>query len=269
MKNTPKSLEVLLEEIRAVYDYRKFVHPDPLEFLYAHEDIADREVVALIASSLAYGKVNQILKSVSDILERVGEKPARFVYDTSKSHMEVIFNSFRHRFTSGADMTKLLTSAGVVLRKYGSLNRCFVAKVGRCDRTVLPALSHFVEEMRGKVNMPKGLLPCPEAGSACKRLHLFLRWMVRCDEIDPGGWSGIDPSMLVVPLDTHMHRLSSMMGLTQRHAADGKAALEITSRFADIAPDDPVKYDFSLTRLGIRNDAKGIKFLPMLRQFAR
>ena len=98
------------------------------------------------------------------------------------------------------------------------------------------------------------LLPCPEKGSACKRFHLFLRWMVRNDAVDPGGWDGISASKLIVPLDVHMHRICMRLGLTSRAQADLKTALEVTGRFRAIVPEDPVRYDFALTRIGIRND---------------
>ena len=101
---------------------------------------------------------------------------------------------------------------------------------------------------------PRSLLPSPVAGSACKRLNLFLRWMVRRDEVDPGGWDHVPPSKLIVPLDIHMHRISLQLGLTGRKQANLKAACEITNAFRAIEPDDPVRYDFSLTRLGIRDD---------------
>ncbi|MBW2545477.1 MAG: TIGR02757 family protein, partial [Deltaproteobacteria bacterium] len=98
-------------------------------------------------------------------------------------------------------------------------------------------------------------VPLPAKGSACKRLNLFLRWMVRRDDVDPGGWDDIPPSKLVIPLDTHMHRICLAFGFTKRKQADMKTALEITDSFRAIVPDDPVRYDFALTRLGIRKDA--------------
>ncbi len=97
------------------------------------------------------------------------------------------------------------------------------------------------------------LLPSPGKGSACKRLNLFLRWMVRSDDVDPGGWSGVDAGKLIVPLDTHMHRMGLEVGLTRRKQADMQAALEVTRAFRTIAPEDPVRYDFALTRLGIHD----------------
>jgi uncharacterized protein (TIGR02757 family) len=98
-------------------------------------------------------------------------------------------------------------------------------------------------------------VPSPVGGSACKRLNLFLRWMVRQDGVDPGGWDNVPQSKLIVPVDTHMHRICLRLGLTTRKQANMATALEITEGFRALAPDDPVRYDFSLTRLGIRRDA--------------
>ncbi|MCD6487215.1 MAG: TIGR02757 family protein, partial [Syntrophobacterales bacterium] len=105
------------------------------------------------------------------------------------------------------------------------------------------------------------LLPSPAKGSACKRLNLFLRWMVRHDDVDPGGWDDISSSKLIIPLDTHMHRICLALGITKRKQADMKTALEITRSFQVMAPHDPVRYDFALTRLGIRKDTDITSFL--------
>ena len=104
-------------------------------------------------------------------------------------------------------------------------------------------------------------MPCPEKGSACKRLNLFLRWMVRKDAVDPGGWDDIPRSMLIIPLDTHMFRVGKTLGLTSRNQAGLMAALDISAGFKQWSPDDPVKYDFALTRFGIRNDLEGHRAL--------
>ncbi|MFC1474950.1 TIGR02757 family protein, partial [bacterium] len=109
----------------------------------------------------------------------------------------------------------------------------------------------FVDEIMRGGNRSCYLTPAPRRGSACKRMNLFLRWMVRRDDVDPGPWTDVPASKLVVPLDTHMHRISSGMGLTSRKQADLKTAIEITDAFRAISPEDPVRYDFALTRLGI------------------
>jgi len=104
-------------------------------------------------------------------------------------------------------------------------------------------------------NNPGHLLPLPRLGSACKRLNLFLRWMIRKDDVDPGGWENIPLSKLIIPLDTHMHKIGILTGLTSRKQANMRTAFEITDGFKKLVPEDPVKYDFSLTRIGIRGDA--------------
>ena len=244
-----------LESLYAAYNQRRFVHPDPLEFLYRYEDLGDREVVALIASSLAYGKVDQILKSVSAILARMGISPFDFLCSSSFRRVHSAFEHFKHRFTPGSDISFLLWSARGVIREYGSLHDGFLAGLEEHHETILPALSAFVTLLHGDRSCCwSGFLPSPAGGSACKRLNLFLRWMIREDEVDPGGWRGIPPSKLVVPLDTHMHRIGLMLGFTKRRQADLRTALEITQAFKDLSPDDPVRYDFALTRFGIRPD---------------
>jgi uncharacterized protein (TIGR02757 family) len=122
-------------------------------------------------------------------------------------------------------------------------------------QNVLPALGEFVLklEIAAGRKLPM-FLPSPGGGSACKRLNLFLRWMVRRDNVDPGIWRGIAPSFLVIPLDTHMYKIARAMGLTCSRQANMRCAVEITGNFAFICPEDPVRYDFALTRLSMRND---------------
>jgi uncharacterized protein (TIGR02757 family) len=242
-----------LEELYACYNRSEFIHPDPLEFVHQYPDPLDREVVAMVASSLAYGRVQQILRSVSVVLDCMGETPSRFVMEQSSERLRKAFEGFRHRFTGGDQLAGLLCGIGQAIRRHGSLQACFLTHHKRDDDSVLPALTAFVQELAtavpGETSM---LLPSPTRGSACKRLNLFLRWMVRTDDVDPGGWSGVNSGLLIVPLDTHMHRISLEAGLTRRKQADMQTALEVTRFFKTIAPDDPVRYDFALTRLGIR-----------------
>lgn len=244
-----------LEMLYKKYNRREFVHPDPLEFLYNYKDVRDREIAGLIASSLAYGRVAQILKSVSIVLGRMGRSP--YGYLMSKRDKEIVkdFVDFKHRFTTGRDKADLLIGIRHVVRRYGSLKKCFKSGYKNNDKTTVPALSFFVSEMiRGAGVKKMSLLPSPELGSACKRLHLYLRWMIRKDAVDPGGWDDIPCSKLIIPLDTHMHRIGRALGFTKRRQADLRTALEVTDGFAVFSPEDPVRYDFALTRFGIRPD---------------
>jgi len=241
-----------LDELYRRFNRREFVHPDPIEFLYAFPALRDRELIGLIASSLAYGRVRQILKSVASVLERMNHAPYAFLHSTSRKRLFVVFRDFRHRFSTGDEMAMLLWGARRLTERYGSLHGCFLAGYCHSDDTVLSSLTAFVGEFHRVMPKPKNsLIPVPGGKSACKRLNLFLRWMVRHDDVDPGGWNQVPESKLIVPLDTHMHRICRLLKLTHRNQADMRTAVEITRRFREISPEDPVRYDFSLTRLGI------------------
>ena len=261
----PQALFINRLQLESLYDFynsRKWVHPDPLEFLYNYSDSRDIEVAGLIASALAYGRVAQILKSVSGVLEKMGSSPCDFLMSVAPSSLRRIYSGFKHRFTTGDELARMLIGARSVIKQYGSLYNCFLAGFSDQDDTVLNGLSFLVNELGKKSKGKKNsLLALPTKGSACKRWNLYLRWMVREDRVDPGGWAGISPSRLIIPLDTHMHRICLLMGLTERKNADMRTALEITDAFKKIEPQDPVRYDFALTRLGIRDDASLETFL--------
>jgi len=240
-----------LENIYQKFNRREYVHPDPLEFLYRYPGIQDREIVGMISSSLAYGRVAQILKSTETVLDKMGSSPFRFLMKSSNRSLSKTFSGFKHRFTTDEGLVSLMTGIKKIISRHGSLNLCFVAGLNRNDKTIIEGLVKFV----GKLNCSdRYLIPLPEKRGACKRLNLFLRWMVRKDAVDPGGWETVPKRKLIVPIDTHMARIGRMLGATMRKTADMKMALEITETFKKLAPRDPVKYDFALTRFGIRND---------------
>jgi uncharacterized protein (TIGR02757 family) len=253
----------IMDNLYLTYNKREYVHPDPLEFLYQYDDFCDREVAGMIASSLAYGRVFQILAGVKSVLRRMGSSPYRFLKDATYASLVDTFCDFQYRFTTGEELAALLFGIKNVIEEYGSLHECFVSKFRQDDDTIERTLTLFVNEIRGHTNGDRynSLLPCPAKGSACKRLNLFLRWMIRKDDVDPGGWNDIPASKLIVPLDTHMNRLCLMCRIAKRKQASMRSALEITAYFRRILPEDPVKYDFSLTRLGIRGDTDHSVFL--------
>lgn len=257
------------EQLCALYhalNRRELVHPDPLEFLYDYGDDGDREIVALVASCLAYGSVYQILRSVSSVLASM-PSPRRFLLEASREELLGTFANFKYRFTTGKELATMLFGAKRVVERYGSLHACFASGLRPDHETVIPALSFFVRELsRVFDGPPRSLLPAPERGSAVKRLNLFLRWMVRQDAVDPGGWHSVPAARLLVPVDIHMHRLCLRLGLTHRKQADLKAACEITNAFKAVAPDDPVRFDFCLTRLGIRGDMNPECFISLCKR---
>lgn len=243
----------LLDEIYTRYNRREFVHPDPLEFLYRYESIEDREIAGLVASGLAYGRVNLILKSTETVLDLLGPSPSEFIQSNNIMQVDGL-KSFKHRFTTGRDMAAFLTSLSFIQKKHGILGS-YLASLTQ-SMSYIEALDVFASEvisgMEDQGASSGHLLPRPSRGSACKRLHLFMRWMIRHDDVDPGGWSMIPASELIVPVDVHMHRIGIKLGFTKRKAADARTAKEITDGFRMLSPDDPVKYDFALTRFGIQ-----------------
>jgi uncharacterized protein (TIGR02757 family) len=244
-----------LELLYRTLNRREYVDPDPIGFLYRFDDLRDREVVGIVAASLAYGRVRQILASVARVLERLGTSPAEYLAAAAPAEIRESLDGFKHRFTPGEEVASLLLAVRRIQERSGSVGERFAALMGPDDQTVVPALGRLVGELRtGAFCEMPSVLPVPERGSACKRLHLFLRWMVRSDDVDPGGWDGVSPSKLVVPLDTHMHRIARAFGLTERAQANLGTALEITGSLREFCPEDPVKYDFAITRLGIRDD---------------
>ncbi len=253
MNRKVPNIETKLASAYHQFNRREYVRPDPLEFLYNYPSIRDREIVGLTASALAYGRVAMIKRSVGAVLEMMGPSPADYVATASSASLRRDFSEFKHRFATGEHLSAMLTGARNIIREQGSLHACFLQGCDSSDATVLPALTRFCEKLV-RTGDPGHLVPRPERGSACKRMHLFLRWMVRKDAVDPGGWENMDPSKLIVPLDVHMHRVCTFLGLTSRKAADLKTALEITAAFARWVPEDPVRFDFALTRFGIRGE---------------
>lgn len=252
----------VLEALYGRYNRRSHVAPDPLQFLYGYDDMRDREIAAFLASTLAYGRVSQITRVVASVLDQMSPSPYRFLTSGTDKSLEDRFSGFRYRFTSGGELTALLRSVKRILDHWGSLKKCFAAAVNNDDETVAPALDRFVDTLGEDENgcYNNSLLPRPWRGSACKRLNLFLRWMVRHDDVDPGGWDDVPASQLIIPLDTHMHRIARACGMTNRTQGDMRTALEITRFFRALYPDDPVRYDFALTRLGMRNDREWRQF---------
>jgi uncharacterized protein (TIGR02757 family) len=241
-----------LERLYSAFNRRSCVYPDPVGFLYEFEDTRDREIVALIASCLAYGRVEQIRTSIARVLACMKPTPRCFLRQSTQESLKNAFGQFRHRFTDGAELAALLFGIRAILACHGSLEACFSEGMARKDETILPSLARFAAELRRASGITDSmLLPDPGAGSALKRLNLFMRWMVRQDRVDPGGWKEVSASELIVPLDTHMHRISLAVGLTRRRQPDMRTALEVTEAFRSVAPEDPVRYDFALTRLSM------------------
>lgn len=251
-----------LDKLFRKYNRRGFVSPDPLEFLYRYDNPADREIVGMVASSMAYGRVAQILNSLEKIFSLMGTSPIKFTVDKSPAKTRKTFEGFKHRWTTGDDIAGLIASMQTAIGRHGSLEKAFLKNFKRSDENILPALESFTEELR---QAGAAIVPSPKKGSACKKLNLYLRWLVRKDNVDPGGWDQIPSSKLIIPLDTHMHKIGVAFGMIKGKQANMKTAVMMTRAFANFAPKDPVKYDFVLTRLGIRGELSMDDWLKEIR----
>ncbi len=247
------SLKDRLECIYSQYNKREYINPDPLLFLYDYPEKKNREVAGFIAACLAYGRVELIMETVETVLGKLDPTPFDYLMGQTKKDMTNDFKGFRYRFAKDVHLVNLLWGIREVLKRFSSLENCFYTGMTPEDETIIPGLVFLFEQMNKNKDMGH-LLADPQKKSACKRSLLFLRWMVRKDQVDPGGWGKISPSLLIVPLDTHMHKIGMMLGFTKRKSPDMKTALEITQGFRQVLREDPVKYDFCLTRFGIRRE---------------
>ncbi len=233
---------------------------DPVSLVHAFTDPLDREIVAVLASSLAFGNVTTIRAKIKDALARIGPRPARAVRDEAKLHEAMV--GFIHRLFRGEDVARLLYGAGVVQREFGSIG-AMVEKDFEATNDLRETLGLFHDRVRAAGKFPKNtnakgarrgpshLLPDPRAGSGVKRLLLLFRWMVRKDPgVDFAQWK-LPTSALQIPVDVHVHRLGYNLGLTDRKTADWRTSEEITAALRTFDPFDPVRFDFPLCHLGI------------------
>jgi uncharacterized protein (TIGR02757 family) len=256
-----------LETLYRTYG-RETAGTDPIVFPLRYEAPEDREVAGWIATAFAYGQVRTIQENVGFLLDALGPRPARGLDAIAdfRAFAREALHGFRHRFHGARDAAGLLYAIASVRREAGSVRAFFESAQREEDADAGPMLSRVVARLTAldwrpvlgssRRRLPEGspvrfFFPDPAAGSACKRWNLYLRWMVRRDRLDFGLWPDIPTRRLVVPTDTHVHRIARRLGLTRRAAADWKTAREITDALSRFDPDDPVRFDYALCRLGI------------------
>src|SRR5215475_8389570 len=252
-----------LDRLERTSPPRRRVPLDPVSLPHRYRDPRDIEVAALLAASLAYGRADLFLPRVERLLAGMGPSPAAFVRGLTPAGARALLSGFVYRFNVGADVAVLLLGMGRMLVRRGSLEAGFVAARAAAGGELHGALGGFVRELRevdlaavervlGKTRGLDHLLPLPLGAGAAKRLHLFLRWMVRGpDEVDLGVWKQVPPGALLVPLDTHIARLAWRLGLVRRRTMGWAAAEDITRNLSVIDPVDPVRFDFVLCHHGM------------------
>ena len=254
-------LKDALDRLYASFNYQDSAR-DPIQIVCRYTRLDDREVVAFLAAGLAFGRVASVMASIESVCAAIGSSPAAFVRDFDPTRDGSELRAIVHRWTRGDDLVGLIWTLRNLIAQDGSLERSFASHLDAAAPDVEHALEAFSQRARAVDLRPAyGRRPRrpgahyffsrPSTGSACKRLNLFLRWMVRQDAIDPGGWTSVPARQLVVPLDTHTIRVGKCLGLTKRASPGWKMASEITAALRAFDPDDPVRYDFSLCHLSM------------------
>ena len=273
MRTRPVRQSVLrdrLNELVATFDIST-ITPDPLQLVLRYSDRRDQEIAGILAAAFAYGRADIVVANIGRVLDAMTPSPYAYLASFSEAEARRTFARFTHRFQKMPELVAFLSLLARVTREHGSLGELFAKCYDDGDADIGPSLERFVETIlsggqailpvrsngggTGRIACPpqalRYLLTSPADGSACKRMNLFLRWMVRRTPPDLGIWTFVDPAKLVVPLDTHVHRIATFLGLSKRKSADWKAAREITDRLAKLDRTDPVRYDFAICRLGI------------------
>ena len=256
-------LKSTLDGLYATFNYPDSA-TDPIQIVRRFDAPADREVVGFLAASLAFGRVASVLQSIERVLAIAGPRPAEYVRSFKPARDAGAFSGLGHRWTRSADLVALLWVVKQMLDRHGTIEGFFLEGFDRAAPDVGTALDSFSRRARaldiraayGRTPKRPGVcyfFPQPSSGSACKRLNLFLRWMVRRDALDLGVWTRVPPSALIVPLDTHVIRVGRCLRLTRYTSPGWRMASDITASLRAIDPADPVKYDYALCHLGMMN----------------
>ena len=267
LKPRPTSSPELRERLDTVY--RAFDHVDsaldPVHIVRRYASREDREIVGFCAAALAFGRVASVLQSVEALLRVMGPRPAEYVRRFAPASDAAPLLPLVHRWIRGRDLVALVLVLQRMLREHGSIEGFFLAGDDPSTPDVHAALDSFsTRALETDLTAAYGrrrparagvayFFPRPSAGSACKRLNLFLRWMVRHDRVDLGVWTRVSPAQLIVPLDTHVIRVGRCLRLTCYASPGWRMAADITASLRRLEPADPVRFDFSLCHIGMMN----------------
>lgn len=255
-----KKTQETLNSIFKDFHKPEYLKMDPLICVHEYKKEKDIEVAGLISSALAYGRVEIIIRNIKRIFKIISNQPAEFAVSTDFQSKIKAFENYKHRFNDALDVALLFETTSLILRRFGSIGDYFSSLDGIDDDTVERQLDCFTNGFKSLAESILGkrkesfqyLFPSPSSGSACKRMNMYLRWMVRKNDlIDFGIWKDIYSSRLIMPVDTHVASMATKLDLTGRKNPDWKMAVEITESLREIDPEDPIKYDFSLCRAGM------------------
>ncbi len=253
----PATLRELLETKAQQYHRAGFIGEDPIVLPHRFNAPADIEIAGFFAAILAWGNRTTIIKKGSELLARMDDAPHQFIVGHSEDERRKLLG-FVHRTFQEMDLLYFVHWLQAHYRAHDSLEAAFRAEPGVGQPRVEAALNAFKVRFFSLPEAPlrtRKHIASPAEGSACKRLNMFLRWMVRSKAggVDFGLWTSLQPSDLVCPLDTHVARTARRLGLITRPQNDWKAALELTETLREMDPNDPVRFDYALFGLGLED----------------
>ncbi|MBX7045393.1 MAG: TIGR02757 family protein [Ignavibacteria bacterium] len=244
-----ENLKEFLDNLYIKY-HKKHSSKDPVWNLHRFSDEKDIEIAGLIISCYSYGQVDQINRFVNTFFERINWKPYKFTKNYQHIKDKKLLKNLYYRFNDEKDLANLILGIQKALKNYDSLKNLFLKLYNEDEVNIIAPLNFFSNSITN--NKIYYLLPNISKNSTAKRLNMYLRWMVRKDNIDLGIWGDkVSPSKLIMPVDTHIYRISQKLGLVSRKSCDMKYAIELTEKLKDFDANDPVKYDFALCHLGI------------------
>ncbi len=237
------------------YNHPSFIESDPISLPHQFSKLQDIEIMGFWTSILAWGQRKTIINKAQELVQLMEYAP----YDFVLNHKEMDrkrFLDFRHRTFQPTDVLYFLTFFQHYYQRNDSLEDAFIRGLDPTDPTIEKGLNNFYELFFSIPSVPKRTrkhIATPIKKSACKRLNMFLRWMVRKDDkgVDFGLWNKIKPSQLLIPLDVHVDKVARRLGLLGRKQMDWQAVLELTEKLRRFDSEDPVKYDFALFGLGV------------------
>ncbi len=250
-KSKIETARYIFEKVYSQYHHKKFAMNDPVQWIYSYPNKKDKEIVGLISALLAFGNAKSFNNKIKKVIS-LWRYPSKELLNWSKKDFQWALAGFQHRFVHGKIVANFLYGLRRTLEEYGTISFCILNHYKKSSGNLWYTLQSFTDELRKLADCPLHfLVPMPNNGGACKRLWLYLRWMVRKDEIDLGCWEFIKPQQLIIPLDTHIYQWAVSLRLISDRSLNAKTAMILTEIFRQICPEDPLRYDFSLCQAGM------------------
>jgi len=252
MSNDLAALKQYLDEQYHKYCHSAFIEDDPVQIPHLFSSQQNIEISGLFAAVFAWGQRPTIIAKSKDLMARMDNNPFDFITNHTESDLRVL-KGFRHRTFGEADAAGFVRALASIYGHYATMDAFLIAQQADTALAVIRTLRHTFESTLGVPPSTLRHVANVDAGSAAKRLNMYLRWMVRpnSEGVDFGLWKAVSPADLLIPLDLHVGNVSRELGILTRKQNDLKAVIELTNLLRQLDPTDPVKYDFALFSLGV------------------